>query len=689
NPKQVKLDMDEVFAVTEDSEKDRFTTTYASTHDKKSPKDQLPKTGVGLSQENVEENAQGTTHLGTPLTTNIQNDQQTCNAQVYENSCTTTSETETLSCRPQNDNEKINIAPRDHDNTIPVPENIPGETNTISSIDSIAVALANAEMSQVDNAQSVIVQDEFSENNFGKGTGIQVQADPNMNKFREDPPKHLIYPEVSEITPDLAQKIASNPNLYTAVFYHQFNVDMHNIQEVKLEHHDGNWDNLSFVRSAFSNRNSFVNHRGAFSIWDKIKQSLTDLVKHTKGAYPENPDILMQNALSRYDVGVQGKTDFITLTHPDIKTCMATTIPIIVQHALKLPSLLATPIPFLKAHTNKTLYMTKKLVGSLLANAFFCTLPKEKEDMPDINFHRMFNTAARGQAKAEKLKCVLNYFQQLGLPGQNAEKEDQIISFERRFIPQKVNWSSSSTNLTKVDVEPNKKIEEAHGTLQVDFANKRVGGGVLNEGAVMEEILFVVCPELIISRLFTETLEDDEVLVITGFEQFSNYAGYSRSFHFTGPTKPVNHEVDNLGRTCTQIVVMDALHFGQYEIESQFEKAKIDRELHKAFVAFVVPHGEPNIPVATGNWGCGAFNGDPELKFLIQWIAASEAGRNLMVYHTIGNTMQTQAIKSMDDFLHKKNVNNGELYRALVSYQKRMGKFSSIFDYVRSVFNNK
>lgn len=28
--------------------------------------------------------------------------------------------------------------------------------------------------------------------------------------------------------------------------------------------------------------------------------------------------------------------------------------------------------------------------------------------------------------------------------------------------------------------------------------------------------------------------------------------------------------------------------------------------------------------VATGNWGCGVFGGDPELKATIQWLAASQ-----------------------------------------------------------------
>lgn len=33
---------------------------------------------------------------------------------------------------------------------------------------------------------------------------------------------------------------------------------------------------------------------------------------------------------------------------------------------------------------------------------------------------------------------------------------------------------------------------------------------------------------------------------------------------------------------------------------------------------------ENNIGVATGNWGCGAFGGDPEVKTIIQWLAASQ-----------------------------------------------------------------
>ena len=71
--------------------------------------------------------------------------------------------------------------------------------------------------------------------------------------------------------------------------------------------------------------------------------------------------------------------------------------------------------------------------------------------------------------------------------------------------------------------------------LQVDFANKYIGGGVLGRGCVEEEIRFLICPELIVSRLFTEVLEERECLIMTGAERFSNYTGYAQSFKWEGP----------------------------------------------------------------------------------------------------------------------------------------------------------
>ena len=59
---------------------------------------------------------------------------------------------------------------------------------------------------------------------------------------------------------------------------------------------------------------------------------------------------------------------------------------------------------------------------------------------------------------------------------------------------------------------------------------------------------------------------------------------------------------------------MDALFYrnplNQYTIEN------VNRELVKAYTCFRIPQSLEQllVGIATGNWGCGAFNGDRELK---------------------------------------------------------------------------
>jgi hypothetical protein len=45
--------------------------------------------------------------------------------------------------------------------------------------------------------------------------------------------------------------------------------------------------------------------------------------------------------------------------------------------------------------------------------------------------------------------------------------------------------------------------------------------------------------------------------------------------------------------------------------------------------------------LATGNWGCGAYGGDPQYKLLLQWLAASYAGRDL-IYFPFGDVRMAE-----------------------------------------------
>ena len=59
---------------------------------------------------------------------------------------------------------------------------------------------------------------------------------------------------------------------------------------------------------------------------------------------------------------------------------------------------------------------------------------------------------------------------------------------------------------------------------------------------------------------------------------------------------------------------MDAVYYHYHS--TQYEMKYIERELLKAYTSFRAPAEDPSseMGIATGNWGCGAFNGDRQLK---------------------------------------------------------------------------
>ena len=44
----------------------------------------------------------------------------------------------------------------------------------------------------------------------------------------------------------------------------------------------------------------------------------------------------------------------------------------------------------------------------------------------------------------------------------------------------------------------------------------------------------MICPELLVSMLFTEKLQTNETVIIKGCERFSSYTGYAGTFQWAG-----------------------------------------------------------------------------------------------------------------------------------------------------------
>lgn len=109
-------------------------------------------------------------------------------------------------------------------------------------------------------------------------------------------------------------------------------------------------------------------------------------------------------------------------------------------------------------------------------------------------------------------------------------------------------------------------------------------------------------------------------LVITSINHQGNEL-FNSYFHCI---KDLINEVhrDEWKRLYNHVLALDAFKFTNFR--SQFEEFKVRRELTKCYCGFkseskaieIETNQIKHAAIATGNWGCGAFGGDKELKCL-------------------------------------------------------------------------
>lgn len=134
--------------------------------------------------------------------------------------------------------------------------------------------------------------------------------------------------------------------------------------------------------------------------------------------------------------------------------------------------------------------MSQRLAASLLACSFLCLYPsaeRRRENLPYVNLDRLFaGIYERGESIEHKLLCLLHYFERVC-----SEMPEGVVSFERKVIPAlnlrdgNAFWSQTTAPLCPLTVVVDGNIEDlGQDCLQVDFANKMLGGGALADGCV-------------------------------------------------------------------------------------------------------------------------------------------------------------------------------------------------------------
>lgn len=322
--------------------------------------------------------------------------------------------------------------------------------------------------------------------------------------------------------------------------------------------------------------------------------------------------------------------------------------PFIVYLSDNTHKILNMPIPYLKAGLSGSVTLTQKQAACILANAFLCRWPVDSAEyvwdvrgLPSINYDDMFKGKSNVGAKVAKLQMLFNYFARIA----DAMPPGKLV-VERRVIDRVPDFSAMHKTFRGMQVEPDGSIGSIPGTLEVDFANRFIGGASISYGCVQEEIKFSICPELNVTRLFCEAMQLNEAIVMTGGEQFSQSTGYAYNLGYGGNF--VDTEKDEEGNITRKTVALDALII--YDKKSQFSPDLINRELQKAYAGFHDPTNTTPEPCSSGNWGCGAFGGDKRLKAIIQWIAASASDRDI-IYFTFDKNIPLP--NELKDFSHK------------------------------------
>ena len=321
-------------------------------------------------------------------------------------------------------------------------------------------------------------------------------------------------------------------------------------------------------------------------------------------------------------------------------------------------------IQILKTGTNDQIILKRKKVALLFLLSFLVLLyVVEKKNMNLFEVSDLLYK--KNDCAVEFGRSFLNYLTVIGnwISENNPILEEEIIYLRRNINSKEYLQKQENITLCNLVVYPKESLFNGISSYCVDFANKYIGGGVLSGGCVQEEILFCIEPEAIVSLFFMEVMDDNDAIGIYNTIQYSDYKGYGYKFAYNGCLIK-----DKTSIKKHRIIAIDALALKN---SSSYFKGRsllddINRDIHKAYVGFSLANYDKNLEksIATGNWGCGVFGGNHELKFIQQWIAASFAGIERLDYYTFGDKQTILIEKLYKDIKEKfKTVEN--LYTAL------------------------
>jgi hypothetical protein len=384
---------------------------------------------------------------------------------------------------------------------------------------------------------------------------------------------------------------------------------------------------------------------------------------------------------------------------------MAAALPLMIRNAIEqLPAL--SGVQLCEAQSGVLgkccVALTKRQAFAVMSASFFCFFARDSRDgmspsgFPSINLDEMHEERyipQNNSVEVAKLRMHLDYLMEMSsrVAQRRPDVDDPAAAVV--FLRTRVDIDSTLKGIPDTPLAPcflhplGESIDDQHQMLRADFANEVIGGASLSFGCVQEEIMFSICPEMNCSRLFCTPMQPDEAILIFRAERFSSVAPGTYGFSLAyGGKYADQHALNSVG------AAIDASDFRNRSKLEQYLPKCVEREIVKAVAGFafdtrLIPSGLA-LPdeVATGNWGCGVFGGNVELKILQQWIACSIAGKT-MHYFPFSEKSLAQRFPPVCNLLLSRGVTTRQLTDVLLTQLcDAVKNRTPVLDFVADVF---
>lgn len=441
--------------------------------------------------------------------------------------------------------------------------------------------------------------------------------------------------------------------------------------DIHLEKHN----EYSFERSShlFSNQKSAYKLDACFDI-DNLREIIIHAHNQVKGEHdsPLETDIRFP-ALEKAVEALGGAEAVFGFNKSEglwqkIKDCASQVDVLFPEHTIPTLS---------QDQGNAEFSLSRDQITCIMANSFLCNLPYLKlpsstqplttsnfsnQSLPhygSLSWHTTYRT--RSPVGAERVKGLLLYLQQALIHPKTADTETTPVTFRRVKLDRNVDLTEQLQHiqdrpLANVKFAKGNVEDQQDATVLVDFANENLHIGAIWPSATQEEILFSLYPEAFAGILFCETMAEGDALQISGLERFVSSSGFRNTFEVQGPYQS-NPNGDQSLKTIT---AMDASVTRR--LPEQLSTKMLDRDILKAVAGF---NGLSGHKIATGNWGCGVFGGNINVKFLQQLIAATVNESELIYCHSNNSDAVAKDLDCLYKGLVENNASALDIYNFL------------------------